>query len=653
MSRRGSRVDLGRSDTFHDKINREIARQQERKRQRLTRPSVGRQRPSITVRGEVPLHYKLSESIKSLPSYDSSDDVSLNSRSPGREDFDRRRNADRTRDDLSADRRRSREDLSADRRRGSQSPDRGRSGWSPKRAPDLVKEIKKGLSDKAPVKEKSSLKTVSKVEKKAETGLKKVDTKKADVKKLDAKKSDVKKADMTKLNLTKDDAKKTTDVKKGDAKKVDVKKSAGLTNPAGSNVKQADLKKTAVKRTDVKKAADPKKMDSKKGITGVKDAGKVPTSKSVESGVSPRSSVGDESIGTSTEEEILKIWAPQALFGKGVPMSQAQRRASQMSDAERHHALVKRRESLLKRRSVANSIVASTLQYGPPPDPSIMKKDVLDQAKAGIDYLSAWPGVGIVSLPNREKMIPPGVYFDENLTRTQPAYPMEIDKALAMAGPFGVGEAKACLDDLQATVLHMYSKLYKVEPDLPLDWQIEQLQRSYYPSPYPISGNPQGLNPHGEDLGVLGGALPPPFPNGVPQTKAAGDTKYKWQGDIEVKGDLKDLVRDGGIKGGGDPKSKGPVKEDPAVVSRGNDPAGVAVKGGSLSSDPALMSKGNGPAASAKGDTKGDKSTLDAKPISGIEQVIHELQELAEANAKQIEGLNKDLMQTVADPTST
>lgn len=68
---------------------------------------------------------------------------------------------------------------------------------------------------------------------------------------------------------------------------------------------------------------------------------------------------------------------------------------------------------------------------------------------------------------------------------------MDVDAPLLASGPFAVGDAKACLDDLQATLLRFWNKVYQIEPDIPLDWQIEQLRRSFYPSPYPIS--PPGL----------------------------------------------------------------------------------------------------------------------------------------------------------------
>eukprot|EP01056_Protomagalhaensia_sp_Gyna25_P001593 Protomagalhaensia_sp_Gyna_25__1592@NODE_181_length_4580_cov_356_102841_g141_i0_p2_GENE_NODE_181_length_4580_cov_356_102841_g141_i0NODE_181_length_4580_cov_356_102841_g141_i0_p2_ORF_typecomplete_len412_score79_44Ribosomal_S4e/PF00900_20/1_5e27Ribosomal_S4e/PF00900_20/1_3e0240S_S4_C/PF16121_5/3_5e0240S_S4_C/PF16121_5/2e13RE_HaeIII/PF09556_10/0_28_NODE_181_length_4580_cov_356_102841_g141_i0711306 len=64
---------LTRSDTFHDQINRELARRQERRAQKNAlgrRSGAGWQRPAISQR-PVPAHYRLSDSIKLSEDHDS------------------------------------------------------------------------------------------------------------------------------------------------------------------------------------------------------------------------------------------------------------------------------------------------------------------------------------------------------------------------------------------------------------------------------------------------------------------------------------------------------------------------------------------------------------------------------------------------------
>lgn len=111
---------------------------------------------------------------------------------------------------------------------------------------------------------------------------------------------------------------------------------------------------------------------------------------------------------------------------------------------------------------------------------------------------------------------PPPSYFEAMIAKGE--VPFEQSKTFLASGPYGVGEIKACIDDLQAHLLKYYAQLYRIEPDMPLDWQIEQLRRSHYPSPAPLSGDSPEPT-HGlfkqVDLKDLAGALPPPFPNAL------------------------------------------------------------------------------------------------------------------------------------------
>lgn len=84
--------------------------------------------------------------------------------------------------------------------------------------------------------------------------------------------------------------------------------------------------------------------------------------------------------------------------------------------------------------------------------------------------------------------VPPNVYFDNKLSRTEFTSPIDTKKTVMAAGPFGVGEAKACLDDLYSHLLSHYSKIFRISPDVPLDVQIDRLQEDLSLSPYPLCG---------------------------------------------------------------------------------------------------------------------------------------------------------------------
>eukprot|EP01054_Gregarina_sp_Poly1_P003326 Gregarina_sp_Poly_1__3325@NODE_1957_length_2998_cov_35_809962_g1260_i0_p1_GENE_NODE_1957_length_2998_cov_35_809962_g1260_i0NODE_1957_length_2998_cov_35_809962_g1260_i0_p1_ORF_typecomplete_len398_score62_42Red1/PF07964_11/2_9_NODE_1957_length_2998_cov_35_809962_g1260_i07731966 len=372
-SPRGSPLLLQRSDTFHDKINRELARQRDRRRQKETagmqRRGTGRPRPNVQHR-ELPTHYKLSESVK-LRSFDDDDDYSPRR---SREWGSPRRSREMTprRRDVSPRRPASPRDISPRRRRGPRSP-RSREAAAAE-ASRKEPPTKAAVSPDAQVKKKDK----QPLEKKA----------------------------LAKSPTI------TTPGKKANAKKdiqVDLKRAKTKQGPDGEmTIKVSTPRQTAAKiTTDLQKkqAAVPKKGAG----VATELQKRVEKNESMPTATVTKAApmIAEEEIGSSTEEEILRIWEPQALFGGERRGSTAQRRASEMSDQQRHRAIVRRHEADARRRSTAASIVSSGAISGP--EALIAKRtSILKPDMVGIENLNAWPGVGIVSLPNREKMIPPG-----------------------------------------------------------------------------------------------------------------------------------------------------------------------------------------------------------------------------------------------------
>lgn len=227
---------------------------------------------------------------------------------------------------------------------------------------------------------------------------------------------------------------------------------------------------------------------------------------------------------------------------------------------------------------------------------------------------------------------------------------------LEKAGPFGIGETKACLDDLQASLLNYYGRLYRIEPQAPLDWQIEQLQRSYYPSPAPISGNVDSNGfLQGVDLADLAGALPKPFPHGLSTMKGTTILPASFNDDQPrgtwMRGDPPDRRDEAKARV---PKVENDKheREDVAALKLRREkasPAEARERGGLEKRDDHKPRKDK----HADGRTERSGYEVKKKNLSfAVNDVINDLFEVVENDSGRIDKLQRRVVREVGDPTS-